>query len=590
MWCWEVYRLIWSEWEYYLSLISILMRKFVIVLCTLIIGYSIYALSPSLFPDTPNFPRIPTSPGTVGSILSEIVGWVISDATDGTVANTAKLDGITATGYLKNTSCSVTEKWIGIDASGKAICGTSNPILANYGTISEQGCAAQIFHADNSIPWTTNTGDTLKSWDILKTGACGLTIAFADYSILRLDADTTVSLDLLESPTDGRTIASAILSNGSLWWRILTDTGSYSIGTDKIVAWVRGTSIAVTSTGNTITIAHASPSTGKAWTISSTLGANNTEVAIVDSTNNTPDNPAATVYCRNSTSTPLILSGLSPENTYSIPNTGCATTPQTVSAPPANLYARSAWVRTNTRNDITYMYRLLGLGYPSIATSKIAKLSQELTLSSPPDSPTSPETQNICENSQKWWTIRYGCQSSSLYGIADYTLPVPSGMATSLGTAASLLYSWAIRVATETLGGGAQLGLNGIAITASGQYLQYTDPALIAGLAGKTVTIELENPVPTPATGKNYVLDLGSYRLYKNTVGAFQYQICSSPPAWCAPATTLSAPANTTILTMTIPPSLFPSQFIIGNQYIPSSPAVHLISPIKTTIKKILVY
>ena len=50
------------------------MRKFVIVLCSLIIGYSIYALSPSLFPDTQNFPRIPSSPGTVGGILSEIVG------------------------------------------------------------------------------------------------------------------------------------------------------------------------------------------------------------------------------------------------------------------------------------------------------------------------------------------------------------------------------------------------------------------------------------------------------------------------------------------------------------------------------------
>lgn len=56
------------------------------------------------------------------------------------------------------------------------------------------------------------------SGDIVKTGACGLTIAFSDLSILRLDADTTVSLDVFTMPSDPtRTIASAIMSNGSLW-------------------------------------------------------------------------------------------------------------------------------------------------------------------------------------------------------------------------------------------------------------------------------------------------------------------------------------------------------------------------------------
>lgn len=85
------------------------------------------------------------------------------------------------------------------------------------------------------------------------------------------------------------------------------------------------------------------------------------------------------------------------------------------------------------------MYRLLSTS--GMTTPRISKIASELTLSSPPDSPTSPETQNICENSQKWWTARYGCQSSSLYGIADYTLPLPIGMTTPLGTAASLLYS-----------------------------------------------------------------------------------------------------------------------------------------------------
>jgi hypothetical protein len=74
-----------------------------------------------------------------------------------------KLDGVTATGYLKNTDCvSLGQKWIGIDATGKALCGTSTPILADYGTVSEQGCAANIYHATGTNG-TTNTGDTLKS-------------------------------------------------------------------------------------------------------------------------------------------------------------------------------------------------------------------------------------------------------------------------------------------------------------------------------------------------------------------------------------------------------------------------------------------
>jgi hypothetical protein len=74
-----------------------------------------------------------------------------------------KLDGVTASGYLRKIpDCPPTEKWIDIDATGKAVCGTSTPILADYGTVSEQGCAANIYHATGTNG-TTNTGDTLKS-------------------------------------------------------------------------------------------------------------------------------------------------------------------------------------------------------------------------------------------------------------------------------------------------------------------------------------------------------------------------------------------------------------------------------------------
>lgn len=91
-------------------------------------------------------------------------------------------------------------------------------MLADYGSISEQGCTANVYHADGTNG-ATSTGDTLKAGDIVQTPAsCGMTIAFSDLSILRLDADTTVSLDILSAPAPStQTIASAILENGSLW-------------------------------------------------------------------------------------------------------------------------------------------------------------------------------------------------------------------------------------------------------------------------------------------------------------------------------------------------------------------------------------
>lgn len=84
------------------------MRKLIILICILITGGAVYALMPSLFPDTPRFPRTPTAEGTVGYVLERIIADAVSDAVDGTVANTEKLDGTTATGYLKkNADCSV---------------------------------------------------------------------------------------------------------------------------------------------------------------------------------------------------------------------------------------------------------------------------------------------------------------------------------------------------------------------------------------------------------------------------------------------------------------------------------------------------
>jgi hypothetical protein len=110
----------------------------------------------------------------------------------------------------------------------------------------------------------------------------------------------------------------------------------------------------------------------------------------------TPDNPSATVYCRDPNSLAQILSPMSPENTYRIPPTGCTNTPAISPDSAPTLYSRSPWIRRNTQKDLSYMYRLMSNPPIGMAT-RLSKVAQELTLSSPPDNPMSPETQNICE-------------------------------------------------------------------------------------------------------------------------------------------------------------------------------------------------
>ena len=400
------------------------MRKLIILICIAITGGALYALVPNLFPDTPSFPRTPTADGTIGGVLQKIVGGIISDATDGTVANTEKLDGVTATWYLKNTTCSATDKWIGIDANGKAICGTSSPILADYGTVSEQGCPANIYHATGTNG-TTNTGDTLKSWDIIKTWACGLTIAFTDFSILRLDADTTVSLDVLAAPAPStQTIASAILSNGSLWGRILTDTGSYSIGTDKIVAWVRGTSVAVVQTGVTITMGSYSSTTGK-WPMTK-VGTPSTPFLAIPHSRSSNNTLTSSV-----TSWPLPQIQVSP----SITGPWLVNTPRILLD---TIFAESPWIRSNTRKDLIYISALALTGQTAI--TDVDNMSTSTIASSPPESKraydeymaTEPSKlpgtnlDSVCEPWYAYWTSLAGtmyerCQPSTLIAFADYT-------------------------------------------------------------------------------------------------------------------------------------------------------------------------
>jgi hypothetical protein len=153
-------------------------------------------------------------------VITNILG--ISDPsgpTDGTVENTLKLGGLTQTGYLKaSVDCTSSDKWTNIDTGGRPGCGTTTPIIGDFGKISYQDCTnSTVYHSDGTLSGSTATGDILKAGDILRTPVgCTLTIIFPDLSLLRLDGDTVVSLDL-GYLANGTTIASALLENGSLW-------------------------------------------------------------------------------------------------------------------------------------------------------------------------------------------------------------------------------------------------------------------------------------------------------------------------------------------------------------------------------------
>ena len=75
-------------------------------------------------------------------------------------------------------------------------------------------------------PWMPlTTSDDLHAGDIIRTGNSGTgTIRFnQDESLLRLATDTT--LELRVGDLDGNSVAEAILSDGRLWGRILSNTG-----------------------------------------------------------------------------------------------------------------------------------------------------------------------------------------------------------------------------------------------------------------------------------------------------------------------------------------------------------------------------
>ena len=491
-----------------------------ILLGCVFIGWLVYALIPSLFPDSSTFPRIPVWDMTIWWALSRLIGTIdlANYGGDGTVENTRMLDEMTATGYIKNSSpCgNAWEKWLWIDNNGFPLCGNTAPMLADYGLIDSQDCAAIVYHSDNTFG-NTSTGQTLKAGDIVKTApGCTMTIAFSDLSIIRLDGDTVVSFDVGYLP-DGTTIASALLDNGSLWWRILTETWSYSVGTREIIAWVRWTSISLVSTGNTIgTIAWS----GTGWNIPKTASPYNTEVTVIDTTTST----GAVIACKKSNGWFQKISSLAKRKLYNIPPGWCGwTTPIIISKNKDLLLSESLWIKKNTRKDLRYMYQKLALSGTVLPMPKTMIITNELNVTKPEESLPGIltasgilESGNICDiTGDHWWGNHYGCQANDVIAIADYTmmdLQFPTDFPLMVRDVA-----WSIQVVHNTL---TPTIINispnrWIEIGATWQFIDYSRLSiewyLGESLSGKYLEVILDDLPPNNASTKFIIHEDSSY-------------------------------------------------------------------------------
>ena len=490
-----MYLRIWYEWQYPLSLIFIMKKILFIVFAFAILAGSSFALFPGLFPDTVTFPRVPSTDGTIGKVFTKIL-WFANLATyggDGTVVNSQSLSWTSASWYLKDdASCPGLQRYIGIDADGKRLCGITPTLLTDYGTVQNQDCPADYYRIDNT-QWTTSTGDVLKAWDIIKTPpGCTMTIVFSDFSLIRLDGDTTISLDL-GTLADGSTIASAILSNGSIWWRILTETWSYNVWTDVIVVWVRWTSLAITSTWNTLLITN----TGSGWWITKVPGISQTFVNLVDSRFSSD----ALIKCKNKiTHIFQDLSDLRVGDTYALDPLWCEPiTPTSVSVA-KNINFSNSWIRKNIRKDVLYMYWIRSLSWAALSITKNNLIRDEIIASTPNVTSTgaltvsgSLEALNICEPWNRWWNEREGCQDNPIIAIADFTRPIPLMPWTAsmefYGSASSTNLPTTQPAWTFTPDPGL-----GIMITSTG-YISYPHLSLsgvIWGFSWKTIIIETE--------------------------------------------------------------------------------------------------
>lgn len=388
------------------------MRKFpvIVALVLIIVGWA-YALVVNLLPDNSRFPRVPTGDGTIGWAIAKILGTtdLANYIGDGTVANTNMLSGVTADKLLKAQDiCLAPNVWIKTDANGKPVCGSSNMLAVNIGTVQIDTCvgAAIAYRADGTTK-TFSDGDIVLQGDIVQTDAgCPITIAFADLSLIRLDGGSTVSLDTGVT-TWGQSIAYAILNNGGLWGRVLTENGEYRIGNDDIVAGVRGTSIQFTKEG-------ASPTPTKNangdWVLPPATPGGTFQV--VHSTQ-----PGVNLECTKENTTTFVGTG----KIATLPTSGdCTPTLSNLSVAGGSIYTNptAPKVAENTLADLEYMSE----------RRAVPRINTEFDITKPKNTK---DKNDICDptgtTSEEYWEnlLLAGmepCLPQGLIAFADYTL------------------------------------------------------------------------------------------------------------------------------------------------------------------------
>jgi hypothetical protein len=338
-----------------------------IIVILILAGSAYAALVGWLFPSTWDFPRVPQANGTLGHILANILG--IPDIEpyvgDWTVNNTLALNGITSTWYLQHGTCTVIDQvWTSITPEWTAICDLKGWIYGQVmGTLTWVVGSIKVYdHNGLEKTWIMD-GFTLHFGDIVETlGSSSGTIAFSDASIIRLDELSTVELSG-GTNSDGDSIAQVILSDGNLWWRVLTSTGiNFEAG--GYIAWVRGTSISVEESGPWFTF------------------------AIIDSLAN--GNDAATFSAGVGTD---VVSPQPPSTEVSSGATFTTTNWLNVTtSTKSDLLSGNAWRSSNTLSDIEYLYALIsdptgvapGLTLtPTEITELITKAENEVDLTIP---------------------------------------------------------------------------------------------------------------------------------------------------------------------------------------------------------------
>lgn len=565
------------------------MRKLIILLILVLGTIGAYALS-GLLPDTGVFPRIPIGTGSIGSILAKVLGTTSFELSNGRVNNTLFFSWISGSGYLHIGNCSnASEVWIGLDAGGNPVCGAQKPLLV-FGNIETTSWTVTVIRYQDGSNIIASAWLPLYAGDIVITDpASEAEIGFpSDNSILRLDENTNVELQF--GTLGWATVAQAILNNGNLWGRVLTGTG-INFGGGWYIAGVRGTSISQST----------HPGMSMNFSVVHSLNTDAVTYSNLNTASSYPTWTGQSLY--------IMM------YTWSQDGIQTAVDYPPLQQPTEFFYSSwSPWIRENTKRDIVYLKSLADSG--ALTTAERTLAADELRATRPTilwgnecqnllsgpvaDSPSQQGSWDIdstvrnivCSNTitddtlacgvqgKLFWNNLVGknidvCQNLNIIAVADFVNEVYRPSVDRL--VSPLRWSGSYFSVDQAASHG-NITAQWLEITASGKWLEYVVGWL--NLAGKTIKIELDNPIPLiPTSTKYYVIDFWASAMLAVYKKAWSYYCW-----WGVCGTNVTESPDKKTVTIKLPISPLPTQMIIGNTpaWTPSYS-----SPIWATIKKI---